>query len=104
MQWLSRTIAVLIFMVGPGVLGRLADRYWGTSFFMPAGFLLGIVLATLALLVLAQKLAPVARGKPLADEPEARAESAERDNPRGATRSDAPDSDTDTESPPERRL
>ena len=65
MQWLSRTIAVVIIMVGPGLVGAALDRRWGSSLCTPAGFLLGIVLATTALVVLAQKLAPAARGKPL---------------------------------------
>ena len=52
-------------MVSPGLLGSALDRRWGTSVFTPAGFLLGIVLATTALLVLAKKLTPPARGNPL---------------------------------------
>ncbi len=65
MQWLSRTIAVVIVMVVPGLIGAALDRRWGSSIFTPAGFLLGMALATIALIVLAQKLAPPARGKPL---------------------------------------
>ncbi|MCC7333669.1 MAG: AtpZ/AtpI family protein [Pirellulaceae bacterium] len=65
MQWLSRTIAVVIVMVGPGLVGAALDRHWGSSFWTPAGFLLGMALATTALVALAQKLAPPGRGKPL---------------------------------------
>ena len=65
MQWLSRTIAVVIIMVGPGLIGAALDRRWKSSLCTPAGFLLGMALATTALVVLAQKLAPPARGKPL---------------------------------------
>ncbi len=65
MQWLSRTIAVVILMVSPGLIGTFVDKRLGTMFFTPAGFLLGIVLATVSLLVLAQKLAPPAGGKPI---------------------------------------
>ena len=52
-------------MVGPGLVGAWLDRRWGSSLCTPAGFLLGMVLATTALVVLAQKLTPPARGKPL---------------------------------------
>ncbi len=65
MQWLSRTIAVVFVMVGPGLLGAALDRRWGSSLWTPAGFLLGMALATTALVILAQKLAPAARGEPL---------------------------------------
>jgi hypothetical protein len=65
MQWLSRTLAVLIFMVGPGWLGSLIDARLKTAYFMPAGFVLGIALAMTALIVLAQKLTPPAGGMPL---------------------------------------
>ena len=70
MQWVSRTIAVLIFMVGPGWLGVVGDRRWGTSFLGPTGFALGMVLATTALLILVRRLIPPAGGLPLPlDEP-----------------------------------
>ncbi len=67
MQWLSRTIAVLIFMVGPGILGSVIDRWLQLSIFTPIGFGIGIALATVALLVLAKHFAPVAGGEPLSD-------------------------------------
>jgi len=81
MQWLSRTIAVVIIMVGPGLIGAALDRRWGSSFFTPAGFLLGMVLATTSLVVLAQKLAPPARGKPLPFDDEANAQDSDEQNP-----------------------
>jgi hypothetical protein len=65
MQWLPRTIAILILMAGPGLLGSLLDSRLGTSFLAPLGSLLGIGLATSLLLILAKKLTPPARGKPL---------------------------------------
>ncbi len=65
MQWLSRTIAVVILMVSPGLIGMFFDRRLGTSLLMPIGFLIGTALATVSLLVLAQKLAPPAGGTPL---------------------------------------
>ncbi len=67
MQWLSRTIAVLIFMVGPGILGSLVDRWLKLSIFTPIGFGIGITLATVALLVLAKHFIPDAKGKSLTD-------------------------------------
>ncbi len=70
MQWLSRTIAVVIVMVSPGLIGLFFDRRLGTQFLTPAGFLIGTVLATVSLLVLAQKLAPPAAGTPLPFEDE----------------------------------
>ncbi|MEO8268248.1 MAG: hypothetical protein ABI557_00930 [Aureliella sp.] len=65
MQWLSRTIAVVILMVGPGLVGAALDRRWHSSFCTPIGFLIGMALATTSLVILAQKLAPPARGEPL---------------------------------------
>lgn len=65
MQWLSRTIAILIFMVGPGLIGMALDRRLGTGFLSPAGFVVGIALATTALLVMVNKFSPPARGQPL---------------------------------------
>lgn len=65
MQWLSRTLAILIFMVGPGLLGSYLDNQFGTGFLTPVGFALGIFIATTALVALAHKLTPPARGKPI---------------------------------------
>jgi hypothetical protein len=70
MQWLSRTVAVVIMMVSPGLLGMWLDGRMNTRLFTPVGFLFGIVLATTLLLILAQKFAPPARGKPLPFEDE----------------------------------
>lgn len=52
-------------MVGPGLFGAWLDRRWGSSLCTPIGFLLGMALATTALVVIAQKLTPPARGKPI---------------------------------------
>lgn len=52
-------------MVGPGLIGAWLDRRWGSSLCTPIGFLLGMALATTALVVIAQKLTPPARGKPI---------------------------------------
>lgn len=65
MQWLSRTLAIVMLMVSPGVLGTFLDRKCGTKLFTPIGFLLGMALATFILILLARKLTPVARGEPI---------------------------------------
>ncbi len=65
MQWLSRTIAIVIVMVSPGLIGMFFDKRLGTQFLTPAGFVIGTVLATVSLLVIAQKLTPPAGGAPL---------------------------------------
>jgi len=65
MQWFSRTIAIFLLMLGPGLLGRGLDRRLGTQFLTPIGFVLGTVLATFILILLARKLTPPARGDPL---------------------------------------
>lgn len=70
MQWLSRTLSVVIVMVAPGLVGMWLDKRFGTAIFGPVGFVLGMGLSTLVLVVLAQKLMPPARGQPLPPEPE----------------------------------
>lgn len=65
MQWLSRTIAVVIVMVSPGLIGMFFDKRLGIQFLTPVGFLIGTALATVSLLVIAQKLAPPAGGAPI---------------------------------------
>jgi F0F1-type ATP synthase assembly protein I len=65
LEWLSRTLAIMIIMVGPGMLGRFLDGYFGVHFLAPVGLIVGMVLGTTLLLVLARKFAPPARGKPL---------------------------------------
>lgn len=65
-QWISRTLAVALFMVLPGIVGSMLDRRFGTSFFALLGFLLGLVVGTTGLVVLAKRFSPQARGKPLA--------------------------------------
>jgi hypothetical protein len=63
--WLSRTLAVTLVMVLPGILGAYLDKRWGTTLLAPVGFGLGLVLGTTGLIVLAKKLTPPAGGKPL---------------------------------------
>lgn len=64
-SWLSRTLAITLVMVLPGVLGAYLDKRWGTTFLAPLGFGLGLLLGTMGLIVLAKKLTPPARGTPL---------------------------------------
>lgn len=83
LDWLSRTIAVLVVMVGPGLLGSFADHRLGTSFWTPTGLVLGTLLGTYLLLLLARKLTPPARGKPIPfDDEEEDGDQAERDQDR----------------------
>ena len=70
MQWLSRTIAVVIVMVSPGLIGMFFDKRLGTQFLTPTGFVIGTVLATVSLLVIARKLAPPGGGAPIPYEDE----------------------------------
>ena len=65
LEWLSRTIAILIVMVGPGFLGSFLDQRLGVRFLTPIGLVLGTVLATFLLLLLARQFTPAARGKPI---------------------------------------
>ena len=65
LEWLSRTLAILTLMVGPAFVGNYLDRRFGTMIFAPAGLVLGMLLGTSLLLLLANKLTPAARGNPL---------------------------------------
>lgn len=65
MQWLSRTIAIVLVMIGPVMAGRWLDRRLGTEFLTPVGFVLGTIVATGLLLILARALTPPARGDPI---------------------------------------
>ncbi len=65
LEWLSRTIAVMIVMAGPGLIGSFIDRRFGMRLWTPIGLVVGFVLGTGLLLILARKLTPPARGKPI---------------------------------------
>lgn len=78
MQWLSRTLAIVIFMVAPVFVGKALDRQFGTSFLTPCGFVLGTIVATGLLLILARKLTPPAGGTALPSEDDSRALDDER--------------------------
>jgi|LakMenEpi03Aug12_release.lakeMendotaPanAssembly.Ray.scaffolds.fasta_scaffold06703_5 hypothetical protein len=71
-------------MAGPGIIGSIADRRYGTSFLALTGFGVGLVLGTVGLLVLAKRFTPRARGKPLAwddEDPELSPDDSDGDNP-----------------------
>lgn len=67
-QWLSRTIAVVVLMVLPGYIGLLIDQAWETKYFTAIGMVLGMAFTTLAFVTLSNKLIPQARGRALTDE------------------------------------
>ena len=52
--WIGRVFATMIFMVGPGAIGVWLDRHLGTRFLAAIGFVVGMILGTSALLVLAK--------------------------------------------------
>lgn len=79
LNWLSRTIAILIFMVGPGLLGSWLDSLFEISFLTPVGFAFGIFFATVLLLIYAKQFTPEAKGEPLPFEDE-EAEGGEQDD------------------------
>lgn len=58
-------------MIAPGLLGSVLDKRMGTRVLTPIGFLIGMLLGTTALVVLAKHMSPPARGRPLPtdDEP-----------------------------------
>ena len=64
-QWLSRTMSIMLFMVGPALLGRYLDQRFGTQFLTVSGLIVGMALATGLLLLLVQKLTPPAGGSPV---------------------------------------
>ncbi|MFN3190523.1 MAG: hypothetical protein ACE361_08370 [Aureliella sp.] len=64
-EWLSRTIAVLVLMGLPGGIGVLLDNQLETKYLMPTGVIVGFVLGTAMLIFLAVKFTPKAGGEPL---------------------------------------
>ncbi|HBE71018.1 MAG TPA: hypothetical protein DDW52_22965 [Planctomycetaceae bacterium] len=84
-QWLSRTIAVVVLMVLPGYLGLLIDQALGTKYFTAIGMVLGMGLTTIAFVALSNKLIPQARGRALTDEEfNGESEDTEEDGPSNA--------------------
>ncbi len=80
-QWIARTLAVSLIMVGPGLLGAMADKKLGTGFLSPLGFALGLVVGTIGLVVLAKRLTPPAAGKPLPFEGDDRDDNEQSEHP-----------------------
>lgn len=66
----SRVLAVLIFLIIPGVVGSFLDRWLGTSFLILIGFLIGMFFAVAGMLYVV-KMADLERrgGLPGADLP-----------------------------------
>lgn len=70
-EWVSRVMAIGLLMVLPGVLGAWLDKKFGTSFLTLLGFAIGLLAGLSGLILIARRLTPPARGKPLpAEEPE----------------------------------
>jgi hypothetical protein len=59
MEWVSRILAVVVVMIGPGLLGGWLDRRWGTAGFLTLlGFALGLSVGTAYLLVITRSHTP----------------------------------------------
>ena len=52
LEWVSRVMAVVVVMVGPGLLGNWLDNRWGTGFLTVLGFAVGLTVGTAYLLAL----------------------------------------------------
>lgn len=50
--WIGRIFAIMLFMIGPGVVGLWLDRRFGTKFLTAIGFVIGMGLGTTVLLIL----------------------------------------------------
>lgn len=50
-EWFARTIAIVLVMVAPGAFGAWLDGRLGTNFFAVMGFMLGMVLAVVLLMI-----------------------------------------------------
>ena len=70
-QWLSRTLAVTLVMIVPGIVGNWLDGRLGTEFLLPLGFGVGVITGIVVLIVLGKQFTPPARGEaiPWEDEP-----------------------------------
>ena len=54
MNALSRTLAVGVVMLAPGLGGYFADNYFGTTFLTAIGFILGMIVGITVLLAQAK--------------------------------------------------
>ncbi len=50
-EWFARTIAIVVVMIAPGVLGAWLDKRLGTSLIAIFGFVIGMLIATGMLLL-----------------------------------------------------
>ena len=82
-QWISRTLAAVLIMVLPGILGAMLDKRLGTQFISLLGFALGLTAGTVGLLVLAKRFTPPAAGKPLPWEEKVESEGKEAEDSEG---------------------
>ena len=64
-EWFSRTITILIVMIGPGLAGNWLDQRLNTQYLSAIGIFLGLSLGTFILVLLAKNLTPPARGEPI---------------------------------------
>lgn len=64
-EWLSRTIAIMVVMCLPAVAGMYVDDYFQTGVWTPIGAISGFILGTCLLLLLVTKFTPQAGGKPI---------------------------------------
>jgi nitrate reductase gamma subunit len=55
-EWLSRALAVVLVMIAPGFLGSWLDDWLGTTVLMPAGFALGVIGGTTALVLISRRI------------------------------------------------
>ena len=55
-EWVGRILAIVAEMVVPGLLGRMLDLRWGTTFFVRVGFVgdLGLAMWHLILITTAR--------------------------------------------------
>lgn len=64
-EWIARTLAIVLMMVAPGLVGAWADKQLSTNFLSLIGFGVGLAFGLVGLIVLAKRLTPPARGKSL---------------------------------------
>ncbi len=67
MQWLSRTIAIVLLMIAPGLGGNWLDKRFDTSFWTAIGLGVGMLLSTTVFVIMSKAMIPKAGGRPLSD-------------------------------------
>ena len=58
LDWISRTLAVGLVMAGCGWLGGRIDKHFGTQVFAMVGFLIGMFIGLIVLVVLVNRHKP----------------------------------------------